>query len=89
VRLALALVALVALIYVGGALLGLYGEPATAGDVTHAPIPAELVASRAAAQAELARAAGAPTDKQGASGARRRSRSASATRWAAMPGRPT
>jgi hypothetical protein len=52
------------LLYVAGALLGVYGEPATAGDVTDAPIPPEVVASRAAAQAELVRAAGAPADKQ-------------------------
>ncbi len=64
VRLALALVALAALLYVGGALLGLYGEPASAGDVTDVPIPTEVVASRAAAQAEVIRAAGAPADKQ-------------------------
>jgi hypothetical protein len=52
------------LVYLAGAVLGLYGREQGAGEVTRAPIPAEVVAARAAAQAELAQASGAGARKQ-------------------------
>jgi hypothetical protein len=54
----LAAIAIVAAVYVAGALLGGYGELHGPGAVTRATIPAEVVASRARTRAEAAEAIG-------------------------------
>ncbi len=60
----LAAVLVAAGVYVAGVVLGWYGELHGPGELTHQTIPAEVVASRASAEAAAAAAVGGGTGKQ-------------------------